>query len=269
MNISGRTQNKTKLVALTHVVSPNINQCELSCLKRNSIDLQKAIHQHNNYCSILKDAGINVIELSVNEEYPDATFVEDTAVVVDEIAVMANMGADSRKGEVLGIEKELVKYRKIAHIQPPGFLEGGDVLQVGKNIFVGLSARTNQAGINSLRFFLAPFGYGVTAVEMKDCLHFKSACTSLDESTLLVNPNWIDLQPFKNFQLIFVADGEHHAANILRLPEFVLMHEGFIETIKIVKQAGFAVRTIDISELRKAEAAMTCSSVIIKNFQKN
>ena len=253
------------LTALTHTISPNINLCELSYLKRNPIDLKKAIHQHNKYCSILKDAGLNVIELSINEKYPDSTFVEDTAVVVDEIAVMANMGADSRKKEVEGIKNELVKFRKIASIRPPGTLEGGDVLQVDKRIFVGLSARTNQAGIDSLRFILEPVGYDVVAVKMKDCLHFKSACTALDDSTLLINPNWIDVFPFKDFRLIAVSEGEPEAANVLRLPEFILMHEGFTETIKIVKDAGFNVKTIDISELQKAEAAMTCSSIIFRN----
>jgi len=237
----------------------------LSFLKRNPINLKKAIHQHNKYCDILKETGLNVIELSVNEKYPDATFVEDTAVVVDEIAVMANMGANSRKGEVQGIENELVKNRTIAHIQPPGTLEGGDVLQVDKKIFVGLSARTNQAGIDSLRFILEPVGYDVVAVKMKDCLHFKSACTALDDSTLLVNPNWLDLKPFENYRLISVAEEEPEAANVLRLPEFILMHEGFSETIKIVKDAGFNVKMIDISELQKAEAAMTCSSIVFKN----
>jgi dimethylargininase len=265
LNISGKPQNNFFLTALTHVVSPNINQCELSYLKRNPIDLQKAIRQHNNYCMVLKEAGLNVIELSVNEEYPDATFVEDTAVVVDEIAVMAYMGAGSRKGEVLGIEQELAKYRTIAHIRPPGTLEGGDVLQVGKKVFVGLSARTNQDGINSLQHFLEPFGYEVVAVKMKDCLHFKSACTALDESSLLVNPSWVDLQPFENYRLIYVAAEEPDAANVLRLPDFVLMHEGFIETIKIVREAGFAIKTIYISELQKAEAAMTCSSIVFRN----
>jgi len=224
-----------------------------------------AIEQHNKYCSLLKEAGLNVIELSVNEKYPDATFVEDTAVVVDEIAVMANMGAASRKNEVLGIEKELAKYRAIANIQPPGTVEGGDVLQVGKKIFVGRSQRTSQAGINSLRSILDPFGYEVVAVKMKDCLHFKSACTALDDSTLLVNPKCLDLKPFKNYRLISVAEEEPEAANVLRLPGFVLMHKGFTETIKIVKDAGFNVKTTDISELRKAEAAMTCSSIIFKN----
>jgi len=266
LKIFGQSQIKKTLTALTHVVSPNINFCELSFLRRNSINLNNAIHQHNKYISILKEAGLNVIELSVNKKFPDSTFVEDTAIVVDEIAVMANMGADSRKGEVKGIENELVKYRKIARINHPGTLEGGDVLQVGKKFFVGLSARTNQAGIDSLRSILAPFGYEVVAVKMKDCLHFKSACTALDESTLLINPNWLDLKPFKNFRLISVAQDEPEAANVLQLPNFILMHQGFKQTIKIVRESGFSVKTTDISELQKAEAAMTCSSIIFYCF---
>lgn len=252
------------VIALTHIVSPNINQCELSFRNRQPIDVEKAVREHEEYCKLLRDHGLKVIELSVNKAYPDSTFIEDTAVVVDEIAVMANPGAESRRGEVEGIEPELAKYRKIAHIQSPATLDGGDVLQVGKKIFVGRSPRTNSAGIESLKNILMPLGYRVIPVKLKNCLHLKSACTSLDEKTLLANTDWLDLKPFADFKIIPIPKDEPWAANILRLNNSIILHVGFTKTIALIQQLRFNTETIDISELLKAEAGLTCSSIIFR-----
>ena len=250
------------LNAITHEISPNLNQCELSYLEKIPIDINKAIDQHEKYKTVLENCGVNVIELSANSEYPDSVFVEDTAVVVDEIAVMVNMGVESRKGEVRGLAKELSKYRKIAHIDSPGTLEGGDVLIVGKKIFVGISKRTNQAGFAALKNVLDPHGYYVVRVDLMSCLHLKSACTALDSFTMLVNPNWVDPEPFKDYRLIEVDESEPDAANSLRIKDVVIFHSGFPKTINKIRTHGYNVQTIDISELRKAEAGLTCSSII-------
>ena len=252
------------LFALTHIVSPCIDDCELSFRKRTAIDYEKAVAQHENYCNLLRNFGIEVIELTANFTFPDSTFIEDTAVVVDEIAVLANMGIESRKGEIRGIEPELTKYRKIERIQPPATLEGGDVLQIGRNIFVGNSPRTNQDGINSSRSILEPYNYEVLPVTLKNCLHLKSACTALDEGTLLGNPNWFDVSSFKDFKIISVSEDEPDAANALRLKDTIVMHAKYTKTIEILKSHGFVVETIDISELIKAEAGLTCSSIIFR-----
>ena len=254
-------------VALTHKVSPNINRCELTYRGRELISYELAGRQHEAYCQLLRDCGLEIIELSVNRDYPDSTFIEDTAVVFDEIAIMANFGVESRRGEVKGIEPALAKYRRIARIQSPATLDGGDVLQVGRRVFVGLSLRTNEAGIQSLKGFLEPFGYHITPVVLRDCLHLKSACTALGDETLLVNPHWLDLRPFADFRTIRVPDGEPWAANALWINDTVLMHSGFSQTIKILRDEGFTVETTDISELLKAEAGMTCSSIIFKRLK--
>jgi dimethylargininase len=252
-------------LALTHVVSPDIARCELSFIERSPIDYDLAVQQHEAYCALLQDCGLRVIELTVNSSYPDSTFIEDTVVVVDEIAVMACTGAESRRGEVPGIETVLATYRKIDHIRPPATLEGGDVLLAGGKVFVGITPRTNKAGVSSLTGILEPFGYQIIPVTVRGCLHLKSACTTIDDDTVLVNPHWIDLDPFKGFRAISVPEDEPWAANTLLIDNTVCTHAGFTRTIEILQTYGFQIKTVDISELLKAEAGMTCSSIIFND----
>lgn len=252
------------LLALTHIVSPNLSECELTHREHVPIDMALATRQHAAYCDTLRSHGLEVIELDVNRDYPDSVFVEDTAVVVDELAVMANPGAPSRRGEVTNMEPVLARYRPIARIQPPATLDGGDVLRVGNKIFVGLSSRTDQAGVDALADILKPFGYDVTPVAVTGCLHLKSAISAVDNETLLVNPDWFDPSPFASFHIIPVAKEESWAANALRLDDTVYLAAGFPKTAEILARQGYIVRTIDISELQKAEAGLTCSSLIFK-----
>jgi dimethylargininase len=252
------------LTALTHKVPPCINRCELSFIDRAPIDYALALRQHQQYLNALAGCGLDVIELAVNMDFPDGCFVEDTAVVVDEIAVLTRPGALSRQGEITGMEQELKKYRETARIQQPATLEGGDVLRVGRKLFVGLSRRTNREGVRQLATILSPFGYSVTAVEVRECLHLKSAVTALDDKTLLANEGWIDLAPFEDFRLLAVEKEEHQAANSLRVGDVILLPDGFPKTRRSVEEAGFEVRAIDISEFLKAEAGLTCSSI---NFE--
>lgn len=249
------------LVALTHSVSPAICNCELTYRDREPIDYDRAVEQHAGYCQLIRTCGAQVVELHVNGDYPDSTFIEDTAVVVDEIAVMANIGVPSRQGEVDGIAAEMARFREVTHVQSPATLDGGDVLIVGKDVFVGRSARTNDAGIASLTQILGQFGYRILPVKLKDCLHLKSACTALDHETLLINSKWFDPEPFQRFRMIHVPEHEPWAANVLEIGGTILMHSGFIKTIDLVADLGYTVMSTDISELLKAEAGMTCSSI--------
>jgi dimethylargininase len=205
------------------------------------------------------------VELSVNRSYPDSTFIEDTAVVVDELAVMASMGVESRRGEVRNVESVLASYRDISHIQLPATLEGGDVLRIEKRTFVGISPRTNIAGFESIKEILEPFGYEVIPVAVNGCLHLKSACIAVDDRTLLVNPRWLDLQPLSDFRIIPVPEDEPAAVNSLRINNTICMHSGFPKTAELLFNLGFSLKTIDISELLKAEAGMTCSSIIFEH----
>jgi len=250
-------------IALTHTVSPEINRCELSHRERVPIDVEKAAAQHAGYCRMLGECGYVVVEVNVNAHHPDSTFIEDTAVVLDELAVLARPGAESRRGEVAGMEPVLAHHRQLERIVAPGTLEGGDVLRIGRTLHVGLSARTNREGINQLAAILSPLGYTVVPVAMEGCLHLKSAVTTLDDRTLLGRPGLFDPAPFSDFTVIPVDRDEPEAANALRAGGFVCLHAGFTRTIQLVRNAGFAVKTVDISELLKAESGLTCSSILL------
>ncbi len=253
------------LRALTHKVSPRIAECEVTFVDRAPINLQLAGRQHDDYCAALKKLGVIVKELSENESYPDSCFVEDTAIVVDELAIICSMGVSSRRGETGLIERELSKYRDIAHISLPATIEGGDVLRIGKKIFIGQSSRTNREGIEELARILGPYGYRVVPVRTKGSLHLKSACTAIDEETLFVNPDWAELDAFRGFNLVYTPAEEPWSANILRVGATVCVQAGFPRAIELIERVAERVEIIDISELRKAEAGLTCSSIIFES----
>ena len=252
------------LAAIVHAISPRINECELTFLDRSPIDLTLAEQQHEDYCATLEDLGVTVIRLVGNEDYPDSVFVEDTAVVTDEIAVICRPGAESRRGETKLIEHELLKYREIARVLPPATIDGGDVLQVGQKIFVGLSSRTNRPGVEQLAQLLQPRGYEITHVRTTASLHLKSACTAINDETLIVNPKWLDTALLAGFRLIHTAEGEDHAANVLRIGSTVCVQAGFPRAVEAIGSLGETVRVIDTSELGKAEAGLTCSSLVFE-----
>ena len=253
------------LIALTRAVPPSIAGCEVTFIEREPIDFHLAVEQHEGYCAALRRCGVEVKRLPANTSYPDSCFVEDTAIVVDELAVISSMGVASRRGESAAIEPELARYRELAHIRPPATIEGGDVLRVGKSLFVGLSNRTNAQGAEELSRLLRPGGYDVFPVNMKNCLHLKSACTALDDETLLINPQWIDLEPFEGYNLTFTPDDEPWAANTLRVADRVFLQAGFPRTVELVQRLGQRIEILDISEFRKAEAALTCLSIIFQD----
>jgi dimethylargininase len=251
--------------ALTHKVPPGIAECELTFIDRVPIDYQLAVRQHDLYCAMLKKHGVEVEELSDNQSYPDSCFVEDTAIVVDELAVITSMGAASRRGETELIQREMSKYRELAHIFLPATIEGGDVLRVGKKIFVGQSSRTNAQGIEALANILNPLGYNVIPVETKRSLHLKSACTAINDETLLVNPDWVELDTFRGFNLLRTPAEEPWSANVLRLGAIVCIQAGFPKTLELVKDVAERVEVLDTSELGKAEGALTCLSIIFES----
>jgi dimethylargininase len=253
------------LRALTHKVSSRIAECEVTFVGRSPIDLPLAVRQHDHYCDVLKGLGVNVEKLSENESYPDSCFVEDTAIVVDELAIICSMGVPSRRGETKLIERKLSQYREIAHVSLPATIEGGDVLRIGKKIFIGQSRRTNLEGIDELAKILEPYGYRVVHVRTKGSLHLKSACTAIDEETLFVNPEWVELGAFRGFNLAYTPADEPWSANILRVGTTVCVQAGFPRAVELIERVAERVEIIDISELRKAEAGLTCSSIVFES----
>ena len=250
------------LAALTRAVSPTLAACELTWLPRQEIDTELAVRQHHEYECALAGLGLRVISLPAQPEMPDAMFVEDPVLVLEEIAIINRMGCASRMAEAESLAAAIAPYRPLHRMTEPATLEGGDVMRIGRDLFVGLSTRTSQAGITQLRAVLDPFGYQVHAVAVRGCLHLKSAVCSIGDGKVLANPSWLDVTALGRLRVIAVPDEEPGAANVLRIGNTVLMPDCFPHAAELIRQEGLRVRTIDISELIKAEAAITCSSVV-------
>jgi dimethylargininase len=189
-------------------------------------------------------------------------FVEDPAIVFDELAVICPLGTESRRAESTSIAAALGKFRSLSYIKLPGTMEGGDVLRIGRQVYVGRSTRTDDHGIRQLAAILAPFNYEVIAVAVTGCLHLKSAVTALGDNTLLANRAWFDSSQMPAYDWIDVHPSEPHAANALAIGETIIFPASFPETSARIAQRGFSVTTIDISELQKAESGLTCSSLL-------
>ena len=250
------------LTAIVREVSSSINDCELSFHARRPIDVARAMAQHKAYQDCLAELGVRIVSLPAEPGLPDAVFVEDPAIVTDEVAIILNMGAPSRRPEANSLASVLSLYRPLRFLSEPATLDGGDVLRVDRSIFVGLSQRTNRDGVDQLGELLGPLNYHVRAVEVRGCLHLKSACSYVGHNTVLVNRSWIDTEPLSGFELLDVPEDEAGAANALLLNDVVIMPASFPRTRALLEERGFRVRTIDVSELQKAEAGVTCTSLI-------
>jgi dimethylargininase len=252
------------MIALLREVSPRLARCELSYLERAVIDVPRAQRQHAAYAAELAALGCRLEWLEPLPQHADGVFVEDTAVVLPEVAVVARPGAASRRGEAESTASALARHRPLRRIVGPGCLDGGDVVRIGRELYVGASQRTNAAGTGQLAAALAPWGYRVQEVAMRDCLHLKSAVTFIPPDVLLVNPAWVDPPAFGTHRVIAVADGEAFAANTLSLEGVTLISAAFPATRRALEEAGIATRALDVSELQKAEAALSCLSLILE-----
>ena len=249
--------------AITRDVSPRFSECEITHIERAPIDLETARAQHHEYVLVLKRLGCEVVELPAEADLPDSVFVEDTAIVLPEVGVITRPGADSRKPETESIAQALAPLKKLVFLREPASLDGGDVLVLGKKIYVGLSTRSNQEAVDQLNTLLNEYGYSATGVMMRDCLHLKTAVTRVDEETLLINKSWIDAHHFNDFRLIEVDPEDPFAANCLPLGEAIIFPTAFPRTRTKLEAAGYRVAAVDVSELAKAEGAVTCCSLII------
>lgn len=252
------------MIAITRAVSPSLAACELSFVARTGIDLDRAIAQHDAYQRALELLGCRVIALAAQAELPDAVFVEDVAIVLDEVAILTRPGAVSRRAEGASVAAMLARHRPLRAIEAPGTLDGGDVLRVGRTLHVGQAARSNASGIAQLQALVVEFGYDVRAVPTHGCLHLKSAATQVADGVLLVQPAWVDTSVFAGLRLIEVDPGEEHAANALRIGDSVIHPASFPCTRKRLLDAGIPVVPVDISELQKAEGAVTCCSLVFR-----
>ncbi len=254
-----------ELTAILRQPSEQLDRCELVHLDREAIDHQLARKQHATYRDHLKALEIHVLELPALPEHPDAIFVEDCALVLDEVAVLTRPGAPSRRDEVTSLAPILAEYREVLRMHEPATIDGGDLLVHGKTVLLGMSQRSNEAGAVQLRAMIETFGYQVKGVPVEYCLHLKSAISSLGDGRVLANPNWIEADCLPETEFIHVHTEEPYGANVLSLPESLVCSSSYPRTNQILRDRGFAVQELDFSELHKMEAAMTCPSLIFRS----
>ena len=250
-------------LAVTRDVSARFNECEITHIDRTPIDVSTARSQHHGYVQALKELGCAVLELPAEADLPDSVFVEDTAVVLPDVALITRPGADSRKPETESITRALCPYCELLFIESPATVDGGDVLALGKNIYVGRSTRSNQAAVDQVNQLLGKLGYRAQGVEMRDCLHLKTAVTRVDDNTLLINRQWVDVENFEGFNLIDVDESEPFAANCLPIGDSIIFPVAFPKTRAKLEARGYKIKPVVVDELAKAEGAVTCCSLIV------
>jgi dimethylargininase len=251
-------------IAVTRPVSESLRLCELTHLAREPIDVALAVGQHAAYERLLASLGATIVGVPAAPELPDAVFVEDTAVVLDEVAVIARPGAESRRPETPPVARVLAAHRTLRVVEAPATLDGGDVVRLGRTLHVGRSSRTNEAGIEQLRSLVAPFGYRVVPVEFSGCLHLKSAATALADDLVLVNPGCVSPGVFAGCEAVLVDDREPGGANVLRLADTIVAAASHPRTRERLIARGMRVATVELSELARAEGAVTCCSLIFE-----
>lgn len=251
------------MIAFTRDVSPAIADCELTHLERVPIDVERARAEHAAYERALLGEGCDVRRIPSGPDQPDSVFIEDTAVVLDELAVITRPGAASRRAETVAVAEALRLHRPTVGIKSPGTLDGGDVLRVGRRIYVGVGARTNEAGVDQLRKLTASHGYDVRSVRFAGALHLKTAVTFVGNGRLLVNPDWVDPTVFDSERTLAIDPREPFSANALLLGKRVLHGEQFPKTRKILEDAGVRVVPVPAAELAKAEGGVTCCSLLV------
>ncbi|HKA07175.1 MAG TPA: hypothetical protein VKD71_07945 [Gemmataceae bacterium] len=254
------------MIALTREVSPAIDRCELTHLSRAPIDVRRARVQHEAFERALVQLGCTIRRVPPAPDLPDAVFVQDAALVFDEVAVITRPGAESRRAETETVAAALEQFRPLQFIEPPGTLDGGDVVCLGRSVFVGRTARTNDEGARQLADLLRPLGYSVRSVTPAGCLHLQTAVTpvgDVSDRVLLVNPEWIDPRVFGEPEVIEVNPAESFGANALRVGEAIMYPAAFSRTRARLEERGFKVVTVDMSELAKAEAGVTCCCILV------
>jgi dimethylargininase len=250
------------LIALIRPVPDSLENCQLTHVERSPIDVARARAQHAAYEKALAGLGCEVVAVPAAHGLPDSVFIEDTAIVLDRVAVITRPGAASRRPEIAAVASTLGAFRQLQFLAGPATLDGGDVLLLGRTLHVGLGARTNSAGVRQLSDLVAPHGYEVRPIQVDGCLHLKSAITEVAPGLVIVNPAWVDGRMFGDLKIIEVDPAEPGAANVVRVGDAVLCGASFPRTRARIEAAGIATHVVDLSELAKAEGALTCCSLI-------
>jgi len=249
------------VLAITRPIPDSLAACELTHLERVPIDVARARAQHAAYEQALISLGCEVAGVPAAHELPDSVFIEDTAIVLDELAVITRLGAASRQAETAAVASTLGAFRQLQFLSEPATLDGGDVLRLGRTLYVGVGSRTNAAGVQQLRDFVSGHGYGVRSVAVDGCLHLKSAITEVAPGIVVLNPAWVDGAMFAEHEIVQVDPSEPAAANVLRIGDVTVCAAAYPRTNARLSAVS-TVHIVDVSELAKAEGALTCCSLI-------
>ncbi|MGB7201994.1 MAG: arginine deiminase family protein [Pyrinomonadaceae bacterium] len=235
-----------------------------------SVDLgvpvfETALVQHRSYCEALVRCGVSLIELDPDPNYPDSTFVEDTAILTEKCAVITLPGAPSRSGEILSMSETLAKYYdKLASVEPPGMIDGGDVCQIDNHFLIGISDRTNEDGARQLSNFLNAAGFTSSHIDIRDTcglLHLKSGISYLGENRLLVTNALAGPHEFDGFELVDVPEAEEYAANCIRVNDYLLFAAGFSKVRNKLDTLGYNLIELEMSEFQKMDGGLSCLSL--------
>lgn len=251
-----------ELHALVRDPSPEMERCALTFIERVPINFDVAVRQHQSYIEQLRKLGLHVAVAPALASCPDCVFVEDAAIVFDELSILTRIGNETRRAEHDGVVDYLPKDRPLHRIDTPGTIDGGDVVRVDKTLYVGISRRTNTAATEQLRQLLFPHGYTVLDVPIAGCLHLKTGCSYLGGNTLLINGDWIPRSAFPEFDFIEIPREEPFAANVLKIGNTLVCASSAPKTNQLLRSNGFDIAEIDISEYQKAEAGVTCMSIV-------
>ncbi len=263
--VEGVKAERYMKTALLNRPSAALENCELTFIDRGAIQVKTALYQHGMYEAALRKLGVQVEVLEVNQTSPDGVFVEDVAIVLDEIAIVTSMGSAVRRSEIEAVGEVVKRFRKdVRQIALPATIEGGDVLRVGKTLYVGDTCRTNREGIQALADIVRLFGYDVVPVRVHGCLHLKTGITALDDATFICHAKWFDTEPFSGNRLIEVAADEPWAANVLRVGDALIVNAASPRTAEKIEALHYKTERVDISEFGKAEAGLTCMSLIFE-----
>jgi dimethylargininase len=251
------------LTAITRKPGANLGDCELTFVGRQSIDTDRALEQHGVYEACLAESGVRVVSLAADPAHPDGVFVEDTAIVLDEAAIIGRAGVETRRGEAAEVAGALRRYRPLCYVSEPATLEGGDVLRAGKTLYAGASRRTNREGIAALAELAERFGYRVVPVAVMGCLHLKTGCCVLPDGRLLGHRAWIGGGALEGGWIEVPAE-EPWGANVLVAGSTVVAPASAPRTCELLERSGFRVRSVEIGELQKAEGGLTCMSIVFE-----
>ena len=262
----------TPKYAIVRSVAKTYDRCIKPINPTTPIDVRLAQSQHQAYCHALKGLGLKVINIEADDRFPDCCFVEDPAIVIGDTAIIARMGVKSRRGEEIAVRQALARYKKIRWIKPPGTIEGGDVLQIGRKIYIGLSDRTNLSAIRQVKAIVSGSGYEVIPVRVKRMIHLKTGCTYLGNNYVTLVKGQLDEKPFAGYKKIIIPKSESYSANCLTIGSRVLLSNGYPKTKKLIENdarltgcqvgQGFKVVELDMSEFRKGGGSLTCLSII-------